>query len=175
MCAEAGQPVETPTVRVTGSPQGKCQLWAPWRPPGGGRPGVTKPRAQGHTRPVVSWAPPGGAGHSGPDAWRAHRSASSPRGTAFLLEGERKQRPCKDSRLRPGPAGRGTFMQKPWSVGAPYCFLPAVREKTLLSSKPASSCRCLGSCGKGWSGRGRAHAPLGCSTDREHLTHHVPT
>lgn len=39
-------------------------------------------------------------------------------------------------------------MQKPKSVGALYCFLPAIREKTLQSSRSARNCRCLGSCGK---------------------------
>lgn len=31
-------------------------------------------------------------------------------------------------------------------MGALYCFLPESREKTLQSSRSASSCRCLGSC-----------------------------
>lgn len=33
-------------------------------------------------------------------------------------------------------------------MGALYCFLPESREKTLQSSRSASSCRCLGSCKK---------------------------
>ena len=44
--------------------------------------------------------------------------------------------------------GCGTFKQKPKSVGALYCLRPVIREKTLQSSRSASSCRCLGSCEK---------------------------
>lgn len=42
--------------------------------------------------------------------------------------------------------GARTLRQRPNSVGALYCFLPESREKTLQSSRSASSCRCLGSC-----------------------------
>ena len=141
--------MDTPTVPVTGSPQGKCQLWDPGGHQGAaGRgslsqeprdtPGLSCPGRLPEgpaTRGLMHWAP------MEPPFCQKANASSALQGLAAA----------------PGPAGRGTFMQKPWSVGAPYCFLPAVREKTLLSSKPASSCRCLGSCGKGWSGRGRAH------------------
>lgn len=48
--------------------------------------------------------------------------------------------------------GGRTFRQKPNSVGVWYCFLPEITEKTLQSSRSASSCKCLGSCEGGGSG-----------------------
>lgn len=48
-----------------------------------------------------------------------------------------------------GVGGARTLRQRPKSVGALYCFLPQIREKTLQSSRSASSCRCLGSYKKG--------------------------
>jgi len=39
-----------------------------------------------------------------------------------------------------------TFMQNSKSVGALWSFLPVITVKTLLSSRSASSCKCLGSC-----------------------------
>lgn len=54
-------------------------------------------------------------------------------------------------------------MQSPWSVGALYCFFPEIREKMLLSSRSASSCRCLGSC------ENRGHVSSTAKNNRSHI------
>lgn len=49
----------------------------------------------------------------------------------------------KSSHIKPH---KRTFMQNSKSVGALCSFLPVITVKTLLSSRSASSCKCLGSC-----------------------------